>query len=54
MKRIAIIIFLVFAVSFIPYKPVQAAAFEIDLTGTWDQYGMGEVEKGDGSTFSRL
>ena len=46
MKRIAIIIFLVFAVSFIPYKPVQAAAFEIDLTGTWDQYGMGEVEKG--------
>ena len=46
MKRIAIIIFLVFAVSFIPYKPVQAAAFEIDFTGTWDQYGMGEVEKG--------
>lgn len=46
MKKAAIIFFLVFVVSIIVYKPVQAASGEIDFSAAWDRYGMDEVESG--------
>ncbi len=46
MKKIAIIFLAVLTISLLPYRPVQAAPLEIDLSGAWEQYGMDEVEKG--------
>lgn len=46
MKKIVILFFLVLMASFFPYRTVQAASPEIDLSEIWEQYGMDEVEKG--------
>jgi len=46
MKKITIIFLAVLTISLLPYRPVQAAPLEIDLSGAWEQYGMDEVEKG--------
>ncbi len=46
MKKITIIFLAVLTIPLLPYRPVQAAPLEIDLSGAWEQYGMDEVEKG--------
>lgn len=45
MKKIAIIFFLVFAASLMPYKPVRAETFEINFADAWEQYGMDGMEQ---------